>query len=47
MLYDVDHANDHSERTMRFVMGNRNVRMQICNLRGLWRRNVPWTCIRA
>lgn len=32
---------------MRFVMGNRNARVQMCNLRDMWRCNILWTCIRT
>ena len=47
MLYDLEPTNNHSERAMRFVVGNRNVRMQVCSLRGMWRCNILWTCIRT
>ena len=43
--HDMEPTNNHSERTMRFVVGRRNVRMQACSLRGVWRRNTLWTCI--
>ena len=32
---------------MRFVVGNRNVRMQIYSLRGMWRCGVLCVCIRT
>ena len=47
VLYDVDPTNDHSERAVRFVMGVCNVRVQMCDLRGMWWRNILWTCIRT
>ena len=47
VLYDLEPTNNHSERAMRFVVGNRNVHMQICSLRGMWRCDVLWTCIRT
>ena len=30
ILYYMEPTNNHSERTMRFVVGHRNVRMQVC-----------------
>ena len=42
ILYDLEPTNNHSERTMRFVVGHRNVRMQVCSM---WRCNTLWTCI--
>lgn len=29
------------------MVGNRNVRMQVCGLRGMWWCDMLWTCIRA
>ena len=46
-LYDLEPTNNHSERAMRFVVGHRNVCMQLCSLRGMWRCGVLWTCIRT
>ena len=45
VLYKLEPTNNHSERAMRFVVGHRNVRMQVCSLRGIWRCNTLWTCI--
>lgn len=44
--YELEPANNHSGRAMRFVAGNHNVRMQACSPRGMWRRSTLWTCIR-
>ena len=47
VLYNLEPTNNHSERAMRFVVGHRNVRIQVCSLRGMWRCNTLRTCISA
>lgn len=45
VLYDLEPTNNYSERALRFVVGNRNMRIQICSLHGMWWCGVLWTCI--
>ena len=47
MLYDLESANNHSERAARFVVGSRNVCRQVCSLRGMWRCSILWMRIRT
>jgi len=42
--YRMEPASNRSERAMRFVVGRRSVRMQVCGMR---RRNALWTRIRT